>query len=236
MRFEWRAKVNIWLRTEKSVTLAARWGWNNWRCRPDQMQLQEKNWDAIRAKRLLIENCRKIVYCTTALWISWYLFDFLLVCCCLLLLAVFLFLLLLFRCFSVVSFYSFFTLPFGHQSGYKLHDEHVMCFPEYTTHHGIVLHEWSTQMCAFFFGLVSLVFVYVPRHMPLGERERNKCNTPRCMCVRKRGKESVWFGWCVRECLCVKLNKSIDHKESKCTYVVFRLVYINIKIVCALCT
>lgn len=28
--------------------------------------------------------------------------------------------------------------------------------------------------------------------------------------------------WCVRECLCVKLNKSIDHKESKCSYDVFR--------------
>lgn len=199
------------------------------------MQLQEKNWDAIRAKRLLIENCRKIVYCTTALWISWYLFDFLLMCCCLLLLAVFLFLLLLFRCFSVVSFYSFFTLPFGHQSGYKLHDEHVMCFPEYTTHFGLALHEWSTRKCMRFTSAWFRWCLCICSGA-YAVRSEQQTRTHRTVCMREKKSRCELGGVCVRECLCVKLNKSIDHKESKCTYVVFRLVYINIKIVCALCT
>lgn len=69
-------------------------------------------------------------------------------------------------------------------------------------------------------------------------REKEASATRRGVYVCMKGRKRVGVNRmvCVRECLCVKLNKSIDHKESKCTYVVFRLVYINIKIVCALCT
>lgn len=135
------------------------------------MQLQEKNWDAIRAKRLLIENCRKIVYCTTALWISWYLFDFLLVCCvcCCCCLAVFLFLLLLFV-FPKAFRLSFFYIPFLHcylaikvGTNYtRIEREHVI-FPEYTW---TCMNEMYAQMYAFFVWF-ECVYRWFLGHMPL---------------------------------------------------------------------